>query len=172
MHHRIVVNFLLILALGGCKSVTHHGDATIHDLPDFPFLVFDSLYLPQFSLSDEATHSWKVRDLPQPVFPSEVVVEADYADVPTKAPWQDAVILVEFRSIDGDVLMHQRIEFATWKGGGSYVDRRWEVSFPLYDLPSPTLTNYDVVVTVEKPSPRNDDHAWLHGLTKIGGWGD
>ncbi|MEE9293927.1 MAG: hypothetical protein V3W34_03035 [Phycisphaerae bacterium] len=169
MLHRILVNLLLILLLGGCTSVTHHGDATIHDLPDFPFLVADSLYLPQFSLSNQATHTWKVRNLPLPVFPSEVVVEADYADVPSQAPWQDAVILVEIRSIDGDVLMHQRIEFATWKGGGSYVDGRSEVSFPFRDLPSPTLTNYDVLVTVERPSPRTDDHAWLHGLTKIGG---
>lgn len=106
MLHHIVPILILILLLSGCTTVTNHGDATFHDLPDFPFITFDSLYLPKFSISKAATHSWKVRDLPLPVFPSEVIIEADYNDVPSNAPWKDAVILVEFRSIDGDVLMH------------------------------------------------------------------
>ncbi len=169
MLHRNLVNSLLILLLGGCTSVTRYGDATIHDRPDFPFVVFDSLYLPQFSLSDEATYSWKVRDLPLPLFPKELVVAVDYSDVPPRGSLQDAVILVEFRSVDGDLLLHQRIELTSWKGSAAFADPGWEVSLPLHDLPSQTLTNYDVVIAVADPSPGNDYRAWLHGLTKIGG---
>jgi len=160
---------LTMVPLTACDTGVPKGEATLYRGSDFLVATLDELRLPSSSLSVAGPRTFRLRDLPEPVFPDALVVEARRDDDPADAPWRSASVRIEFLQpgadepffeISVDLADHEPV-FEWTRQGPTYI-----FGFPLReDLPP--LTDYDVRSTVEGVSPRPGDAAHLRALFSL-----
>jgi hypothetical protein len=175
------------IALTGCSFTTRHGDAKVRHI-DNRLLGKGKgkrLTLPEFSISEPGVHRFDVVRLPLPIYPREVVVGTPWEDHvdermeprPPDAPWRRVLLEVVFLDEDGGVVYEKWLDLskerASWRGiyrqapVRTAPKRTAEAVFDLYDygeqISDPPLLAYQVVVSVDDPSPRPGLKAYLTG---------
>ncbi len=177
------------MALAGCSStkVLQFGDArvsikhrcTAFDLMAAPDYIY-GLELPRVALSQRGEHVFRVRGLPTPVFPNDLLllypVIHPLSVSAYRPQWGDARVLIEFRDPTGTRLFSQTIDFATAEFMEDHA-RYTRPNFAYYLGATVAehlrgLTNYDAVVTVLTPTKEGEHFARLRGEASwFSGWG-
>jgi hypothetical protein len=160
---------ITLVCLAGCVTKTRHGDARVEHGRQWLLDEPDVLMLPSIPLGKQASHRYKVRRLPQPAFPMELVIRST-TDEPRPFrspphPWQLAELHISFRSIEGDVLWEQTIRLADVQGRREFSSRFWTPLTWLHETwKLPPRPSYDVHISVLKPAAIDD---YLVSLQRI-----
>ncbi len=142
--------------LGSCMKTTQRGDAR----QTGPASKFGLLLLPEFPIGHTGVHTFEVRDLERPAFPSKVRIltkRSQPTGLPDYRDWEDTLFKVEVVS-NGKVIRSHQFRPKRW--------RQLELGeFEHIFAPETKSTvgplSYSVRVTVLDPSDREWDDARL-----------
>jgi len=162
-----------ILAFASCATTTKHGDATLIDnsttfsLSSLGLRLMDGLHFQEVSIGQIHTQTIRVRDLPQPIFPTwaeiEIPKEEQYS-FRHDQPWRTTKLKVELKSISGEIFYDRLIDLSRdWNGNsspGRSADRQIGIEITPWSRRGstfPKLTSYDIVIHVTSASLRSTD---------------
>lgn len=179
--------FCLLVAVG-CASTKSFGDAKVA----FTAGVWkaETLNLPEFSIGLLEEVIFKVRGLPQPVYPDLISLVVPWSecrdenfDIPVGQPWRNVVMEVELFSEDGVLVFSHSLHINDWNGAAKPV--KYDKCELLFDIPfnpnsishsvspgdysgfPPPLNNYDVMVKIIKPSLRQEDTVRFFSIFRV-----
>lgn len=162
--------------MSGCRYTTHHGDAKlIHQT-----IVYQSvrMVLPPVQLGDVGTTTFQIRNLPIPMYPTDIQIpkyrhsSRNYAQrvfITDEANWGNCSVGLQITTIAGEVIYSRTEDLKDLITGTSSapsydrlgIDRYTSLRFfPTKNagLIEP-LTSYDLSITVNNASSHKDD--WL-----------
>lgn len=168
-----IIALLTCLAMSGCYSSTRHGDAVLYHHPGgFMRLRKGVLMLPRVPLDAAGTTTFHVRDLPVPMYPSDIQVpERRMPEGLDRRSWRNCRVMVEIYAPNGRCVHSVTKRLGPhWPGGIPRYrhDRGFQRLHTWYifrEAKPPPLTSYDIVITVGQPSSNTDD--WLRLATSI-----
>jgi hypothetical protein len=170
---------LLALAMSACATVTRHGDARLRDNRNVIFVMMDELVFPGVSIGRAATSRYRVRDLPQAIYPRgfDLEVPAEEASVSRHdQPWRRCLIRASLSTPDGETFFSRTLDLSKdWNGnsspGHNSKHRSLFLSFTGFDYdrsPSyPKHLSYDLEIQVVHPSLRATDTLRVDALTLL-----
>jgi hypothetical protein len=173
----------------GVDYSTRHGDGRIDHkwrwslYKDYGPIAGTSkvLVLPKFSLSEADVHRFRVTDLPKPTCPTHLVVKAtweeQFAQQWKGSPWREALVEVVILDENGGVMLERWFDLgelepewrSRWRRAPVRPEAKkpTEARFRLFDLGEPldTLgaTEFEVIVSVDRPAARPGEVAYLVG---------
>jgi len=176
---RHVPPLLIALATSACATVTRHGDAKLRNNKNVIFSMMDELVFPDVSIGRVATYRYRVRDLPQVIYPRgfELEVPAEEAsDSRYDQPWRRCRIRASLSTPDGATLFARSLDLSKdWNGNSSPGrDSKHRSLFLFftghnYDR-SPSYQrhlSYDFEIQVLRPSFRAIDTLRVDALTVL-----
>ena len=166
MINKILTFAALVLLCAGCT--THRfGDARIQNNRDLVGISADRFYLKPVPIDAAGMHTLRVRNLPLAMYPTHLMLRLTPAEAEMKSetPWEDARVLIEFRTTNGQMFFSKEIVLREAQRGLSPgTAHQLELQFRpaerrAWRAPEnmPHYTDYDVIVTVIGPS-RNQNH--------------
>ena len=162
---------LALFGLAGCGTTTWQGDATLHTEraligPEGHRTWW--LELPKVSLTEEGVHRFRIRGLPRLAFGFELLMyvaesEQHEQDI-TSSPWRETQVTVTVLSPQGETLGQSALrlgELFSRNGFGASIGE----DLPVISAAVPHVSDFDVVVGVERPSPRAGDRMQIVAST-------
>lgn len=156
-------------AVAACATVTRHGDATLRDNKNILFVTMDELAFPRIPLAHKTTYRYRIRDLPQVIYPQGFYLEVPADEAFSSRhdqPWRGGIIRASLVTPEGAVFFSQTIDLSKdWNGnsspGRNEKYRSLWLSFgepgSLHKSPLPGHLSYDLTVQILQPSPRGTD---------------
>lgn len=180
---KLVAIFAICSVMSGCHYTTQHGDAKlVHQLGIYGHLRM--ILLPPVQLGEVGTTTFQIRDLPIPMYPTEIVIPkytrswrnyGQRVSITDEANWGNCNVDLQITSIAGEVIYSNTgklQEFITGTTSASeyrlgiirYTSLRiFPPSAGLSEFDIEPLTSYDLSITVNTASSRKDDWLGLRG---------
>lgn len=178
-HLRNLALLALALATSACATVTRHGDARLRDNKNVVFVVMDELVFPRIPVGQASTHRYRVRALPQAIYPDSFHLEVPVEEASATRndqPWRQCLIRASLTTPEGVPFFTRTLDLSKdWNGDASAGRNSRRRSLRLVftggnfgrTSPLPRHLSYDLVIQVLRPSSRATDSLRVEALTVL-----